>query len=491
MKLTYLLKKLLEKYNKLPAPVKASFWFLLCSFLQRGLSVITTPIFTRILTSNDFGMISLYNSWKTIITVFITLNITAGVYMRGLVTYEKTRKEFVSSFESLNLILIIIWTIIYFIFNNFFNELLGLTTPLMIIMFTNIWVTTVFAFWSAEQRVDYKYKSLVIVTILVSLLNSISSIIGVVYCKNKVVAKILIPVIIELIIYSFFFLKHLFVGKTLYSKEYWKYALTFNIPLIPHYLSTTLLNSSDRIMIANMVDLRSAGLYSLAYSISMVLTIFNSSMMSTIEPWLYKKLKTCNYDQMPQLAYSSLSIIACINIVLIAFAPEILAVFAPKEYYDAVWIIPPVAMSVYFIFSYSFFAVFEFYYKKTSYIATATVLGAILNIILNYIFIKPFGYYAAGYTTLLCYIFFSIAHYLFMQKICNKMLNGIQIYNLTTIITISVIFVVIGFLFLFTYHNMVFRYSALTILMIVIIIKRNLIKSSITRIIRTKNKDKQ
>lgn len=97
-------------------------------------------------------------------------------------------------------------------------------------------------------------------------------------------------------------------------------------------------------------------------------------------------------------------IIALANVILIAFAPEVIAVFAPLEYHDAIWVIPPVAMSVYFMFAYGFFACFEFYYEKTTYISIATSVGAVVNVVLNYIFINIFGYYAARYTILLCYI---------------------------------------------------------------------------------------
>ena len=78
-------KKLLDKYNSLPVQIKASFWFLTCSFMQKGISTITVPIFTRLLTTAEFGQISVYNSWQGIISIIVSLHLTAGVYMRGLV----------------------------------------------------------------------------------------------------------------------------------------------------------------------------------------------------------------------------------------------------------------------------------------------------------------------------------------------------------------------------------------------------------------------
>ena len=103
-----MLKKMIDRYNSLPVQIKASFWFLICSFLQRGIQTITVPIFTRLLTSAEYGQISVFNSWNSIISVFVTLNLFSGVYMRGLVAYEENRKEFISSMQGLCFSLVVI-----------------------------------------------------------------------------------------------------------------------------------------------------------------------------------------------------------------------------------------------------------------------------------------------------------------------------------------------------------------------------------------------
>ena len=77
-------------------------------------------------------------------------------------------------------------------------------------------------------------------------------------------------------------------------------------------------------------------------------------------------------------------------------------------------------MGVYFMFAYTFFAVIEFYFEKKKYVTYATMSGAVLNIILNYICIKLFGYMAAGYTTLVCYMLYTVAHYCLHKKSVMK-----------------------------------------------------------------------
>ncbi len=113
------------------------------------------------------------------------------------------------------------------------------------------------------------------------------------------------------------------------------------------------------------------------------------------------------------------------NLILIAFAPEAISILAPRSYHGAIWVIPPVAASVFFMFLYNLFGNVEFYFEENKFIMIASVLGAVLNIILNYIFVPLCGYIAAGYTTLFCYIVYSLSHYIFMKKVDDDLSGSV------------------------------------------------------------------
>mgnify|MGYP001042737912 FL=1 len=360
------MKSVINKYKMLPIQVRASFWFLICAFLQKGISMISTPIFTRLLTTQEYGQYNVFNSWLGIITIFVSFSLAGGVYAQGLVKFEKERNIFASSIQGLTMTLFLFWTIIYLLFHDFWNYLFNLTTVQMIAMLIMIWTTSVFNLWSNDQRVDYKYKALVIITLIVSIAKPVIGIILVINANDKVIARILGLVLVEMIGYSWLSFVQIKKGKIFYSKKYWKYAILFNLPLIPHYLSQIVLNSADRIMISSMVGESEAGIYSLAYSLSSIMTLFNTALMQTLNPWIYKKIKEQDIKSIAPIAYLSLIIIAFVNLLLIILAPEAVAIFAPKSYYEAIWIIPPVAMSVYFMYSYDLFAKFAFYYEKTN-----------------------------------------------------------------------------------------------------------------------------
>ncbi len=479
--------KIQEKYLNAPAQVRASFWFLICAFLQRGISSITTPIFTRLMTTAEYGQFSVFNSWLGILTIIVTLNLSLGVCGQGLVKFENERDIFASSLQGLSLTLTVLWTVIYLLFHNFWNQLFSLTTVQMLAMFVMMWASAVFNFWSAEQRVKLSYKRLIAITIFVTVAKPVVGIIMVVCARDKVTARILGLALVEFLAYIWLFFAQVKRGKRFFVGKYWKYALVFNIPLIPHYLSQTVLNSADRIMISTMVGEAEAGIYSVAYSIAQFMTLFNTALLQTVGPWMYQKIKDERAEDIPKVTYPIIIAVAAINLLLIAFAPEIMFVFAPPEYHNAIYVIPPIAMSVVFMFSYELFARFEFYYEKTGYIAAATVGGAVLNVLLNYIFIKIFGYYAAGYTTLACYMIYSACHYIAMRKICNKEMGGKTVYNLKKLLAIATVFMVSGFVLLATYRFPLVRYGLIIAFVVLMVIKRKWILDLVKQLISVRN----
>lgn len=463
-----MLRKLLNKYNSLSMQVKATAWFFVCSVLQRGISTITTPVFTRLLSTSEYGQFTVFNSWLSICQVVVTFQLAAGVYTMGIVKFREEEKVFTSSLQGLNLVLCLCWAVIYGISHEFWNSLFGLTTVQMFAMLLMIWSTAAFTFWMTTQRNQFCYRKLVIATLIVSVLKPAVGIFFVLHAEDKVTARILGLALVEGVAYTGFFFSQMARGRKFYSKKFWKYAILFNLPLIPHYLSGTILTSSDRIMIQKMVGESEAGIYGLAYSISLIMTMVNDSLNKTMSPWLYQKIRDKDYKAMSKVVYPSLAVIAAANLMLIAVAPEIVAIFAPAEYMDAVYVIPPVAMSVFVQYLYLCFAPFEFYFEKRAWTTIGTCVSAAANLLLNYICIRIFGYQAAGYTTLACYSVNSAMHYYFMRKVCRTYLDDLKPYNPMVLLLITGVFMAAGFAYIPTYSNTIIRY-ALTLLFLFVL----------------------
>ncbi len=480
------IQPLLDKYNSLPVQAKAGFWFLVCTVIQRSITIITTPIFTRLLSESEYGEYGVFISWMGILSCFVTMYIFSGLYPQAIVKYDYKKDEYSSGMQGFTLTLVVLWCLIYYFGRNLWNGLLSMNTVEMFAMFIVMWGNAAFGFWSAEQRNDYKYQRLLVITLTEAVLQPVLSIILLLNFENKVNGLVWGIAIANLVCYAPLFAAQMMKGKKFFSADAWGYSLRLGIPLIPHYLSSVVLNSSDRIMIQKLVGEGPAGIYNLAYTISICGTLINQAMLQTIQPWVYQKIKEEKYADIRKLAYPALVMIGCINLFVILVAPELIMIFAPASYYEAIWVMPPVSLSVYYMFTFNLFSYFEFYYEKPVYVSVATFIGAGLNVLLNYIFIQKFGYVAAGYTTLVCYFAFAVAHYIFMRIICKKEINGVKVYDIKIIAAISLAVTAGGFIIMLTYNNIYIRYGLLLAALIACVLKRNFIKDQILSLLGKK-----
>jgi O-antigen/teichoic acid export membrane protein len=473
-----LIQKPLNYYKKLSINVRSGLWYTVSNVLQKGLGFITIPIFTRILTTEQYGTVSLYYSWRDIVMIFCTFNLFSGVFNNGMVRYEDKRNEFLSSIQSLITILSILFFLLYLSFYVNLNKLFGIGTILVTFMFTDIVLNAAVLLWSAKERFENKYAPYSILIISSSVFSQAVTLFAIylITIYDKAALRISTTVLSLSLFYGYIYILNFIKGKCVYNKEYWSFALWFNVPLILHYLSTLILTQSGRIMIAKMVGTSEAGIYSLSQNIAMMLTVIIVTISNAYAPWLYKKLKNKDYESISTASTKCFLLVGIMLFIVISVAPEIMAIMGPGSYQGAIMIIPPLASSLYFVFAYMIFANIEFYFGKNLYVVFASTSGAVLNIGITYIGIKHFGYIAAGYTALICYIIFGVAHYFFMKKTARYYIaDHSHLYNIKSISIIGVILLASSGLFLFLYGQVIIRLLILALLFIAALIFRKTI----------------
>ncbi len=482
-----MLKKLLSYYKNLTAPVKASLWFLICSFLQKGISMLTTPVFTRIMTEEEYGNFSVYHTWLTVIQIIVTLNLAANVYVRGLVKNEDDKDRFSSAMLGLSTTCILVWTVIYALLHKLFNNLLGFSTIMVVAMLVESWAQVAYQFWTNREKVAYRYKKLAALTLTYVVLKPVLGIVFVLQSKQdcQAEARILSTAAVNVLLFTGIYISIFKKGRQFFNKKYWLYALRFNLPLLPHYLSQIVFNQSDRLMINAICGPAEAAYYTVAYTIAMVLLMFNISVSGTMNPWLFQSLKTKDYKKIATVSYWVLAVIALLNLALVLCAPEILWFMAPENYQAALWVIPPITASVYFSFLHELFANFEFYFEKTHYVTIVTVVTAILNVALNAVFIPIFGFTAAGYTTLLCYVICAVAHYIFMKMVIKANLGKVKIYDTKVIVVLGLALLAGAAVAMALYNTILIRYGLLLAMCLIAFWKRKKIMG-LLKTIKTK-----
>ncbi len=479
-----MVQKLLTKYHSMNKQLKVVFWFTFVGFLQRGISIITTPIFTRVLSTEDYGLFSVFNAYYMVLVIVATLYLHMGVINNAFVKKSESNERIISAFQSLSLVVSSIFFIFAVIFREQLASLMGLPVIAVVVMFLAFMFSEPYHTWVIYKRYQFDYVRPVIASVSISILTPLISVIAVLMTEgNQGIARIVSYAFVNVTIPGlFFYIVNYRKSHTFFDKGLWKYALSFNIPLIAHYLSETLLNQTDRIMINAYLGSSEAGVYSVAYSAASLFTIFSSALNTAFVPWTYQKLRDKEYRSIEKVGYIVLLFLAGVLSVMIMFAPEIVYILAGSKYTGAIYLIPTLSASVFFGYMYQLFSRVELYYEKKSYTVISTISAALVNIVLNALWIPSYGYTAAGYSTLISHILFCVMHYFFFRKVSRECMDSEKIYDFKKLFAISVIVLLIAAIMTLLYNHLILRLVIVLGIIVIMLAKRDKIIETIKMI---------
>ncbi len=416
------INRLLNKIKNVPENIKATLVFGIASFSISGLKYITTPIFTRILTTTEYGTVGIYNSWYAIVQVIMSLTLMyPGILNVGLYEHRDNRWKYLSSMLGIITVVSSVVMVLYFLSYKCINNFIGIPPNLVLLMLLTCIFQPASNIWTAKQRYEYKYAITFGVTVGTAFIAQICSVVCVIIKKDSAInlaeVRLWSAGVINIAVAVFLYIYILCKGKQFYNGILWKETLIVAIPLIPHYLSHVLLNGTDKIMIGRMIGADKAGIYNLAAILSSIGVLFWRALLTTFSPFVNAKIGERKFEEI-RMAVKPLWIFTggfCILGALLS--PEIIKLFGTKEYLEGVYVVPPVVAGVFTYTMYDAFAAVSFFHKKSVNIMLASMTAAVANIIMNYLGIPKFGFIIAGYTTLISHLILIFMHYLNIKKI--------------------------------------------------------------------------
>lgn len=387
------------------------------TIILQGLTFIVAPIISRMLSPENYGIATVYVTWVSIASTIFGLQTQSSLAVARKEYDIKDQERYQSSVLFLSIVSFAIFSLAVCIFIRPLSGLLKLSIPLLLMLIPNSFGQNIVNFINIKNTYEFKAKNNFILTIITSLSTLGLSLVFIHIFPDDInyygrVIGITIPYSIMGIVFSIWLIGK---GKCYFNKEYWKFCISLCIPIILHSVSGLLLNQSDRVMLQNLCDNNSVGLYGLAFSFASVLTAIFNAFNNSWVPFYYEHTRKREYAILMKRAHNYLELFSVLSIGFVLLSKEVFHIFAGKEFWGGTTLIPVFAIGLYFTFLYSFPVNYEFYNKKTKIIATGTIAAAICNIILNYYLINSFNIMGAAFAT-------SIAHFLqfIFHHICAK-----------------------------------------------------------------------
>lgn len=437
---------------------KAGVFYILSQLFVRGSTFLTTMIFTRLLSQEQFNQYKLFESWLLIFGPVMSLCLYRSVE-RAKYDVQERFPAFVSSVQTLSYLSISGFFLLFLIFKDPLLRLCSMTDFMMYIAFLYTYAHTSIMFYQRREKQLMRYRASTAFTAATVIPATLLAVILVLIGKHtghsdQLLSLRITGYYIPMILGGFLIAVLILVqGRSAIQPSYWKYALRFCLPLIPEALSIQIMNQADKLMVTNMTGNINGSITSLATTVSYIIWILEDSVWNAWLPWMYEKIARKEGKEIQDYWRLLMHAFGLISLLLVLFAPEIILILGGSKYQEAVYLIAPMITGTLFRFySYSYTAI-QNYHKKTGFVAISTVFVMLLNVALNGIFIHLCGYQAAAYTTAFCYLVLMI-----LQAFMEKKITGEQIIPLPKTIVISCFWFVLCMLAMLLFQtNIVFR----------------------------------
>lgn len=381
--------------------VKIGIFYLCANIFEKALAFFLLPVFTNLLSTKDYGIVSTYISYQNILGVFVSLAI--GNSLRGaIVDYRDKIQEYLSSIFILQTVIAILMSGIIILTGVLIipDEYL----PLVIMCPVHSFCSGVIGALSLNFMLQMKYIKRTILSVMPAL---ISIFVSIYLIKNmtsdfymgRIIGLFSVNAVFAVICAAEIMIK----GKCVFRKEYCIYALKYSVPLIFHGLSLVILNQMDRVMITSLHSASETGIYSVAYNFGTITIAFTTAMNDVWIPWFYGKMSEGDLKNIRWYGKGYIWTCVLLSGGVMLLSPDVFKIFTNEAYWGGIMVIPLLVIGNYFSAICGLPINAMYYSKKTKMIALSSLTAMLVNLCANYLLIPLYGSLGAASATVVSF----------------------------------------------------------------------------------------
>lgn len=400
---------------------KNSFFYAVGEFLKNTAAFLLVPLYTRYLSTGDYGIVAMISAAAAFISTFLMLGQSDAV-MRFYfdIKNNEERKECVSSILYFCVFVFLAFSLLVtFSGERYFNRLFpGMPfKPFGLILAWTVFFSVFEAFAFSVLKTEERAVGYSLFNLAGFIANTLLIILLVVRFKlgafGKTFADLLYAAVAS--VFFLYLIRRYLVPR--FSLSLIKRSLSFGFSLTAHQVSLWVINLSDRYCLQLFGTLSMAGIYSIGYNVAFPVNFLSSSIGMAWSPFFFRtaeeKDARLNFARMATY-YFTITILVALAIAV--FAQEIIMALTTKPYYAAYTVIPVVALSYFFHALYKISTRLLVYAKQTAKLSLCTIASAVMNIVLNILWIPSHGMMGAAWATLVSFAFLFMAAFFFSRK---------------------------------------------------------------------------
>lgn len=428
-----------QKYKYLG---KNTIVFAISSFGTKILSFLLVPLYTSVLTTDEYGTVDLITTTSTLLVFILTINIASSVLRFALDNQEYAENILSFGFRVLNIGTVlcgIVISIVYMI------QINGWPLYYYAFIVLYFYASALYEIMTNYLRAIDKVREVAVAGVLSSLFIILGNIFFLLIVKVGLAGYILSIVIGPLLSSVYCIMIANVSIKTYFlincNKKTQEEMVRYCIPLIFNNIALWINAFLDRYFVTYYCGIAENGIYSVAGKIPMILSTFYSVFANA---WTLSAIIEFNKDDSDGFfsktynTYSAFMTMLCSMIILFNIP---LAHFLYSKNFFVAWQYSSVLLlSVMFNTLTSFQGSIFTAAKKTQSIATTTIISAFANTILNIILIPIIGALGAAISTAIAYFVLWVVRYKLARKFIKMKINIKRDILIFSIVSLQIVF---------------------------------------------------
>ena len=405
------------------------------AFIQKGISFFIIPLYTFLLSPVEFGLVGRTIALGSIYILIFTFALdeaAARFYFQDRKCLEN-KQNILNSIISLNLLICLFGSILLFAFQFFFYKtFIHQISPNFIILSILIIISSpIYSIYIKLLRIKEMSKQYAVVMLSYTLIQIFLCLFFIMVVDLGALGYLLSIAITSLIfgIYSFIMIiKDISFNFSFYKiNEIFKYSIS----IIPHTISSWGIAGFTLVALGKMINSAVVGIFNAMNFLTLIFNVLTKAIIDSYQPWVYKKLESdsANINDILKFAHFLGLFFLIFSFLLSLFSSELIKLLINSQFHSGIVIVPFLILSSVFLFLGSLLVFILYYYKdKTFYIAIATIIGSLANVLLCLYLIPKYGILGAAISIMIANFLTSIFKQFFVSKVINRIVIFFDLY---------------------------------------------------------------
>lgn len=371
--------------------IKSGFWYVVSTFLTKGIAFLTMPFFTRIMTKGDYGEFTNFANWISLLLIITSFEMY-NTLNRAYYDFKEKYNDYVSSVTYVSIFVSLLFFILFWFCKDNLLKLIAIPKQFIPLMFYAILFQNTKQIYLAREKTLYRYKSVAWISVLSIGLPTLITFVLVPLVPDKLqLTARMYGFWIPCGIAGFWCLIKIFSESLKLNFKCIKYATFLAVPLFTSYFTTYLLTATNTMVAKSVLNAEAAAIMSVSSSIMNLLIAFFQAVTGALTTWMMDNLESKDYAKVRKVCVFIVCGLGLISIGIMLLGPELILILGGRQYPEAKWLIPPLSFSVCIQTVTTICTIIYTYQKKVVKISIVTAITAIVALVAKILLIPVFG----------------------------------------------------------------------------------------------------